>query len=666
MVTRRTKANALRALSMDAVQQAKSGHPGMPMGMADIAEVLWSDFLRYNPSNPEWADRDRFVLSNGHGSMLLYALLYLTGYALPVKELRNFRQLHSATPGHPEFGCAPGVETTTGPLGQGLGNAVGMALGEKVLSAQFNRPGHTIVDHRTYVFLGDGCLMEGISHEACSLAGTLGLGKLIAIWDNNGISIDGEVDAWFTDNTAQRFRAYGWQVIEDVDGHDADSIARALEQAGKDSSRPTLLCCRTVIGWGSPNKQGRESSHGAPLGEDEVALVRETIDWPYAPFEVPEEITAAWCAREVGAAREVNWSERFTAYRTAYPALASEYERRMNGDLPTDWQVGASTFINSMVNAGESVASRQASRQALDGFGPMLPELIGGSADLAGSNLTIWSGASPITADDARGNYIYFGVREFGMSAMTNGLALHGGFLPYCATFLVFSDYARNAIRLSALMKIRAVFVYTHDSIGLGEDGPTHQPIEHAEALRVIPNLSVWRPCDSVETAIAWQAAIERRDGPTTLLLSRQGLAFQARSSQQLADVRRGGYVLHDGSGPLDAIIIATGSEVWLAMAAVKNLEEMGHSVRVVSLPSTDIFDRQEAAYRDKVLPPMVTVRVAVEAGVSHGWFRYVGTHGQVIGLDTYGESAPAKTVFEHFGFTVDNVVGVVSSLIKR
>lgn len=666
MVTRRTKANALRALSMDAVQQAKSGHPGMPMGMADIAEVLWSDFLRYNPSNPEWADRDRFVLSNGHGSMLLYALLYLTGYALPVKELRNFRQLHSATPGHPEFGCAPGVETTTGPLGQGLGNAVGMALGEKVLSAQFNRPGHTIVDHRTYVFLGDGCLMEGISHEACSLAGTLGLGKLIAIWDNNGISIDGEVDAWFTDNTAQRFRAYGWQVIEDVDGHDADSIARALEQAGKDSSRPTLLCCRTVIGWGSPNKQGRESSHGAPLGEDEVALVRETIDWPYAPFEVPEEITAAWCAREVGAAREVDWSERFTAYRTAHPALAAEYERRMNGDLPTDWQVGASTFIDSMVNAGESVASRQASRQALDGFGPMLPELIGGSADLAGSNLTIWSGASPITADDARGNYIYFGVREFGMSAMTNGLALHGGFLPYCATFLVFSDYARNAIRLSALMKIRAVFVYTHDSIGLGEDGPTHQPIEHAEALRVIPNLSVWRPCDSVETAIAWQAAIERRDGPTTLLLSRQGLAFQARSSQQLADVRRGGYVLHDGAGPLDAIIIATGSEVSLAMAAVKNLEEMGHSVRVVSLPSTDIFDRQEAAYRDKVLPPMVTVRVAVEAGVSHGWFRYVGTHGQVIGLDTYGESAPAKTVFEHFGFTVDNVVGVVSSLIRR
>jgi transketolase len=508
--------------------------------------------------------------------------------------------------------------------------------------------------------------MEGVSHEACSLAGTLGLGKLIAIWDNNGISIDGEVDAWFTDNTAQRFRAYGWQVIEDVDGHDADSIARALEQAGEDSSRPTLLCCRTVIGWGSPNKQGRESSHGAPLGEDEVALVRETIDWPYAPFEVPEEITAAWCTREVGAAREVDWSERFTAYRTKHPALAAEYERRMNGDLPTDWQVGASTFINSMVNAGESVASRQASRQALDGFGPMLPELIGGSADLAGSNLTIWSGASPISADDARGNYIYFGVREFGMSAMTNGLALHGGFLPYCATFLVFSDYARNAIRLSALMKIRAVFVYTHDSIGLGEDGPTHQPIEHAEALRVIPNLSVWRPCDSVETAIAWQAAIERRDGPTTLLLSRQGLAFQARSSHQLADIRRGGYVLHDGAGLLDAIIIATGSEVSLAMAAVKNLEEMGHSVRVVSLPSTDIFDRQEAAYRDKVLPPMVTVRVAVEAGVSRGWFRYVGTHGQVIGLDTYGESAPAKTVFEHFGFTVDNVVGVVSSLIRR
>ena len=666
MVTRRTKANALRALSMDAVQQAKSGHPGMPMGMADIAEVLWSDFLRYNPSNPDWADRDRFVLSNGHGSMLLYALLYLTGYALTVKELRNFRQLHSATPGHPEFGCAPGVETTTGPLGQGLGNAVGMALGEKVLSAQFNRPGHTVVDHRTYVFLGDGCLMEGVSHEACSLAGTLGLGKLIAIWDNNGISIDGEVDAWFTDNTAQRFRAYGWQVIEDVDGHDADSIATALEQAEEDSSRPTLLCCRTVIGWGSPNKQGRASSHGAPLGQDEVALVRETIDWPHAPFEVPEEITAAWCAREVGAAREAAWSEQFTAYRTAYPALAAEFERRMNGDLPAEWPVGASTFINSVVSTGESVASRQASRQALDGFGPMLPELIGGSADLAGSNLTIWSGASPITADNARGNYIYFGVREFGMSAMTNGIALHGGFLPYCATFLVFSDYARNAIRLSALMKIRAVFVYTHDSIGLGEDGPTHQPIEHAEALRVIPNLSVWRPCDSVETAIAWQAAIERRDGPTTLLLSRQGLTFQARSSQQLADVRRGGYVLHDGAGPLDAIIITTGSEVSLAMEAVKNLEDMGHSVRVVSLPSTDIFDRQEATYRDKVLPPAVTVRVAVEAGVSRGWFRYVGTHGQVIGLDTYGESAPAKTVFEHFGFTVDNVVGVVSSLIRR
>ena len=663
MVTRRTKANALRALSMDAVQQAKSGHPGMPMGMADIAEVLWSDFLRYNPSNPDWADRDRFVLSNGHGSMLLYALLSLTGYALPVKELRNFRQLHSATPGHPEFGCAPGVETTTGPLGQGLGNAVGMALGEKVLSAQFNRPGHTIVDHRTYVFLGDGCLMEGVSHEACSLAGTLGLGKLIAIWDNNGISIDGEVDAWFTDNTAQRFRAYGWQVIEDVDGHDADSIATALEQAGEDSSRPTLLCCRTVIGWGSPNKQGRASSHGAPLGQDEVALVRETIDWPHAPFEVPEEITAAWCAREVGAAREAAWSEQFTAYRTAYPALAAEFERRMNGDLPAEWPVGASTFINSVVSTGESVASRQASRQALDGFGPMLPELIGGSADLAGSNLTIWSGASPITADNARGNYIYFGVREFGMSAMTNGIALHGGFLPYCATFLVFSDYARNAIRLSALMKIRTVFVYTHDSIGLGEDGPTHQPVEHMAALRAIPNLVMFRPADAVETAECWQLALEMQTRPSGLALTRQNLPTVREEHTEENLSALGAYDLISSSDA-DVTIFATGSEVSLAVEASEKLEAKGIATRVVSVPSFELFEDQDDNYKAAILGNS-KVKIAIEAGIRMGWDRFIGTDGIFIGMNSFGASGPAEELFEHFGITADAAVAAAEAKLK-
>ena len=664
MVTRRAKANALRALSMDAVQQARSGHPGMPMGMADIAEVVWSDFLRHNPANPAWPERDRFILSNGHGSMLLYGLLHLSGYDLPMAELRNFRQLHSATPGHPEYGCAPGVETPTGPLGQGLCNAVGMALSEKVLAAQFNRPGHSIVDHRTYVFLGDGCLMEGISHEACSLAGTLGLGKLIAIWDDNGISIDGKVERWFTDNTEQRFQAYGWQVIAGIDGHNASDIAKALEQACDEKTRPTLLCCRTTIGWGSPNKQGKESSHGAPLGEEEVALVRKMLDWPHAPFELPPDILAAWCARSTGSEREAAWREQFTAYSEAYPELASEYDRRVSGRLPEGWSQAASNFINSVVAAGESVATRQASRQALDGFGPLLPELIGGSADLAGSNLTIWSGASPITAADTSGNYIYFGVREFGMSALSNGIALHGGLLPYCATFLVFSDYARNAIRMAALMKVRSIFIYTHDSIGLGEDGPTHQPIEHTEALRLIPNLSLWRPCDAVETAVAWRAAIERHDGPTSLLLSRQGLAFQSRTPGQLADIRRGGYVLFEPKASIQAIIIATGSEVELAMEAAHTLENNGHPVRVVSLPSTDVFDQQDAAYQDSVLPPAITARVVVEAGVSRGWFRYAGGSGRVIGLDSFGESAPAKTVFKHFGFTADNIVKVVSGLI--
>ena len=663
-VDRRTKANAIRALSMDAVQKAKSGHPGMPMGMADIAEVLWSDYLHHNPANPKWADRDRFVLSNGHGSMLHYSLLHLAGYDLPTEELQNFRQLHSRTPGHPEYGYAPGVETTTGPLGQGITNGVGMALAEKVLSAQFNRDGHTIIDHRTYVFLGDGCLMEGISHEACSLAGTLGLGKLTAFWDDNGISIDGDVQGWFTDDTPARFRAYGWQVIENIEGHDPQAITRAIDEAQADSARPTLICCRTVIGWGSPNKQGKESCHGAPLGDEEIALTREALGWTHAPFEVPDDVRSAWSATESGAAMEQDWQGRFEAYRTDHPELADEFERRMAGVLPANWTEKADAFIASVNADAKTVASRKASQMALDGFGPLLKELIGGSADLAGSNLTLWSGSKAISSDDASGNYVYFGVREFGMAALCNGLALHGGLIPYSATFLVFSDYARNALRMAALMKIRQVFVFTHDSIGLGEDGPTHQPVEHVASLRLIPNMSVWRPCDVVETAIAWRCALERDNGPSSLALSRQNLPYQARDAAQISNIARGGYVLADCNDTPEAIIIATGSEVMLAMDAAVVLREKGRRIRVVSMPCADVFDAQDAAYREAVLPAAISARVAIEAGVTSGWLKYVGLQGSVVGIDSFGESAPAEAAFEHFGFTVDNVVSHIEPLL--
>ena len=663
-VDRRTKANAIRALSMDAVQKAKSGHPGMPMGMADIAEALWSDYLRHNPANPKWADRDRFILSNGHGSMLHYSLLHLAGYDLPIEELKNFRQLHSRTPGHPEYGYAPGIETTTGPLGQGITNGVGMALAEKVLAAQFNRDGHTVVDHHTYVFLGDGCLMEGISHEACSLAGTLGLGKLVTFWDDNGISIDGKVQGWFTDDTPARFRAYGWQVIEGVDGHDPQAIARAIDEAHTDSEWPSLICCRTVIGWGSPNKQGKESCHGAPLGDEEIALTREAMGWMHAPFEVPEDVRAAWNATTKGGAREKDWQQRFEAYRADHPQLAAEFERRMAGDLPVDWPEKAEVFVASVNADASTVATRKASQLALEGFGPILSELIGGSADLAGSNLTLWSGSKSISKEDAAGNYLYFGVREFGMAALCNGIALHGGLIPYSATFLVFADYARNALRMAALMKIRQVFVFTHDSIGLGEDGPTHQPVEHVASLRLIPNMSVWRPCDAVETAVAWRSALERDSGPTSLALSRQNLPHQARDAGQIVNIARGGYVLADCEGTPEAIIIATGSEVALAMDAAGALSEKGRHVRVVSMPSTDVFDTQDGAYCEAVLPAAVSARVAVEAGVTSCWLKYVGLDGAVVGIDSFGESAPAEVAFEHFGFTVDNIVASVESIL--
>ena len=661
---RRSRANAVRALSMDAIQQARSGHPGMPMGMADIAEVLWSDYLRHNPTNPSWSDRDRFILSNGHGSMLHYALLHLSGYDLPIEELKNFRQLHSRTPGHPEYGYAPGIETTSGPLGQGIANGVGLALSEKVLAALFYRPGYEVVNHFTYVFLGDGCLMEGISHEASSLAGTLGLGKLIAFWDDNGISIDGEVKGWFTDDTPARFKAYGWQVIEEVDGHDPHAVAKAIDAARAESTRPSLICCRTVIGWGSPNKSGQASSHGAPLGEEEVSLVRENIDWPHAPFEIPEDIYAAWNAVESGRAVEAEWCSMFDSYSESHPDLARSFLRRMDGELPTDWAGKADQFVASVVAAGDSVATRKASQQVLEGLGPMLPELIGGSADLAGSNLTQWSGSVPVTAEDATGNYIYFGVREFGMSALCNGIALHGGLIPYSATFLVFSEYARNALRMAALMKIRSLFVYTHDSIGLGEDGPTHQAVEQTATLRLIPNMSLWRPCDTVETAVAWRLALERREGPTCLLFSRQTLPFQTRSSDTVENISRGGYVLRDCEGTTEAIIIATGSEVSLAVDAAERLGAKGRQVRVVSMPSTDVFDAQDDTYRESVLPRAVMARVAVEAGVSATWLHYVGVRGRVVGIDSFGESAPAEVVFEHFGFTVDNVVANVEQVL--
>lgn len=640
------------------------------MGMADIAEVLWNDYMRHNPANPKWPDRDRFVLSNGHGSMLLYSLLHLTGYDLPIEELKNFRQLHSKTPGHPEYGYTPGVETTTGPLGQGITNAVGMALAERTLAAQFNRPGHNIVDHYTYVFLGDGCLMEGVSHEACSLAGSMKLGKLIAFYDDNNISIDGEVrghgntPGWFMDDTPKRFEAYGWHVIPKVDGHDAEAVKKAIEEARSVTDKPSLICCQTIIGWGSPNKQGKEECHGAALGADEVALVRETIGWPYPAFEIPSEIYEAWDAKEIGAKAESDWNDRFENYRSEYPELAAEFERRMAGELPRDWAEKSEAFIAKVNEKAETIASRKASQNALNGYGPLLPELMGGSADLAGSNLTIWSGCKNVNAEGNDGNYVYYGVREFGMSAMMNGIALHGGFKPYGGTFLMFSEYARNALRMSALMKAPVIYVYTHDSIGLGEDGPTHQPVEQTATLRMIPNMQVWRPCDSVETAVAWKAAIERKDGPTALILSRQNLPHVSRTPAQIDAIRRGGYVIRDCDGTPDAIIIATGSEVDLALKAAEELAGKGKKIRVVSMVSTNVFDAQDAAYRESVLPSAVTKRVVVEAGVSDGWYKYVGFSGKVVGLDRFGESAPAGQLFKEFGFTVENIVKQVESIL--
>ncbi len=660
MPTRRELANAIRALSMDAVQKANSGHPGMPMGMADIAEVLWNDHLKHNPGNPHWWDRDRFVLSNGHGSMLLYSLLHLSGYDLPIEQLKNFRQLHSRTPGHPEYGIAPGVETTTGPLGQGLANAVGMALAEKVLAQRFNRADHAIVDHRTWVFLGDGCLMEGISHEACSLAATLGLGKLMAFWDDNGISIDGEVRGWFTDDTAARFEAYGWQVIRDVDGHDPAEIKQAIETARSETARPSLICCRTVIGYGAPNKQGTEATHGAPLGAEEVAAARETLGWHYPPFEIPVEIKAAWDASESGSRAEQAWQDLFLSYSSRFPQLAAEFRRRMAGELPADWEAQTSKLIASMQASGGDVATRKSSQMALEAFAPMLPELIGGSADLAGSNNTIWSGSVNVRQGDSRGNYIYFGVREFGMTAICNGLALHGGFIPYNATFLVFSDYARNAVRMSALIPTHNIHVYTHDSIGLGEDGPTHQPVEHAASLRMIPGLEVWRPCDTVESAMAWKIAIENRGRPSVLIFSRQNLPQQARNGAQCQAIARGGYILREPAEKADAIIIATGSEVGLAVAAADTLSAQGIEVRVVSMPNPGLFLQQDTAYRHSVLPPGQYARVAVEAGVSHYWHPFVGDRGEIVGVDRFGASAPARVLFEYFGLTVEKVIEAV------
>lgn len=664
MTTRREVANAVRALSMDAVQQANSGHPGAPMGMADIAEVLWNDYLSHSPANPNWSDRDRFVLSNGHASMLLYSLLHLSGYDLPIEELKNFRQLHSKTPGHPEYGYAPGVETTTGPLGQGVANAVGMAVAERTLGAQFNTTEHTIVDHNTWVFLGDGCLMEGISHEACSLAGTLGLGKLIAIYDDNGISIDGEVEGWFTDNTPKRFQSYGWHVIPAVDGHDADAIKAAIEAAKAETGKPTLICARTTIGFGSPNKGGKASSHGAPLGAEEIKLVKQHLGWIHGPFEVPTDVYAAWNAREAGEQREAAWQLKYNAYKAANPQLAAEYERRMAGELPQNWQTDATAYVQSVVDKAETIASRKASQNALNGFGPLLPEFLGGSADLAGSNLTLWSG-SKVIHDDPAGNYLNYGVREFAMTAMTNGMCLHGGFIPYSATFLMFSEYSRNALRMAALMKLHNVFVFTHDSIGLGEDGPTHQPVEQTACLRLMPNMSVWRPCDAVESAIAWKLAVERKTGPSSLIFSRQGLNHQVRSPEQQANIEKGGYILHEPSTTPVAVIIATGSEVGMAMDAAVELGKKQVPVRVVSMPSTDVFDAQDKAYRDAVLPPSLRARMAVEAGMPDLWRKYVGLDGEVMGISTFGESGPADEVYKHFGLTTAALVERVSVLAK-
>ncbi|KHA59024.1 transketolase [Vibrio variabilis] len=660
---RKHLANAIRALSMDGVQQANSGHPGAPMGMADIAEVLWRSHLNHNPSNPEWADRDRFVLSNGHGSMLIYSLLHLAGYELSIDDLKNFRQLHSKTPGHPEYGYAPGIETTTGPLGQGITNAVGMALAEKTLAAQFNKPGHDIVDHFTYAFMGDGCLMEGISHEACSLAGTLGLGKLIAFWDDNGISIDGHVEGWFSDDTPKRFEAYGWHVIPAVDGHDPEAINAAII-AAKADPRPTLICTKTIIGFGSPNKSGSHDCHGAPLGAEEIAATRKELGWEHGPFEIPQDVYAQWDAKEAGAAKEAAWNEKLAAYEAAYPELAAEFKRRVNGDLPAQWEEKANGIIADLQANPANIASRKASQNALEAFGAMLPEFLGGSADLAPSNLTMWSGSKSVSAEDASGNYIHYGVREFGMTAIMNGIALHGGFVPYGATFLMFMEYARNAMRMAALMKVQNIQVYTHDSIGLGEDGPTHQPVEQMASLRLTPNMSTWRPCDQVESAVAWKLAIERKDGPTSLIFSRQNLAQQERDAEQLANIAKGAYILKDCAGKPELILIATGSEVELAVEAAAQLTAEGKQVRVVSMPSTDAFDKQDAAYREAVLPSDVTARIAIEAGIADFWYKYVGFGGKIIGMTTFGESAPAGELFKMFGFTTENVVNTAKELL--
>lgn len=661
--SRKDLANAIRALAMDAVQKANSGHPGAPMGMAEIAEVLWNHHLRHNPANPKWVDRDRFVLSNGHGSMLLYALLHLTGYDLPMDELKRFRQLHSKTPGHPEYGYAPGIETTTGPLGQGITNAVGMAIAEKVLAAEFNKPGHEIVNHHTYVFLGDGCLMEGISHEACSLAGTLGLGKLIAFYDDNGISIDGHVEGWFTDDTPKRFEAYGWHVIPNVDGHDVAAVNAAVEKAKAVTDKPTMICCKTIIGKGAPNKAGSHDCHGAALGDAEIAATRTNIGWNHPPFEIPQDVYAGWDARAKGTDLEKMWDGKFSDYAKAYPKEAAEFTRRMKGELPANWSDHVASFIAKVNEKGETIATRKASQNSIEGLAPALPELLGGSADLASSNLTLWSGSRGVSREKG-GNYVYYGVREFGMSAMMNGMALHGGVIPYGATFLMFSEYARNALRMAALMRIRTLFVFTHDSIGLGEDGPTHQAVEQTATLRLIPNMDVWRPCDTVESAVSWARAIERKDGPSTLIFSRQNLPFQKRDAAQIANISKGGYVLSEAAGGTPAVvIIATGSEISLAMDTQKALAAKGVAARVVSMPSTNVFDRQSEAYKDSVLPKGIK-RVAVEAGVTDGWRKYVGLEGGVVGINTFGESAPAPELFKHFGFTVENVVKTVEGVL--
>jgi len=659
MPTRRELANAVRALAMDAVQKANSGHPGAPMGMADIAEVLYNDFMQHNPDNPQWVDRDRFIMSNGHGSMLPYSVLHLTGYDLSIDDLKSFRQLHSKTPGHPEYGYAPGVETTTGPLGQGICNGVGMAIAEKTLAAHFNKPGHDIVDHYTYVFHGDGCLMEGVSSEASSLAGTLGLGKLIMFYDDNGISIDGEVEGWFTEDVPARYESYGWHVVRDVDGHDGDAIKAAIEEARSVTDKATIICCKTTIGFGSPNKGGKEDCHGAPLGDEEIELTRKQLGWEHAPFVIPDEISAGWNAKQAGADAEAAWNTKMAAYKAEYPELATEFERRIAGDLVSDWEAQADAMIKSVADKGDTIASRKASQNAIEGLSGFT-DFIGGSADLAGSNLTIVSNSVPIRADKADGNYINYGVREFAMGAIINGMSLHKGFVPYGATFLMFSEYARNSLRMAALMKIQHIEVFTHDSIGLGEDGPTHQPVEQTATLRMIPRMSVWRPCDAVETAVAWKKAVKKTEGPTSLILSRQGLDHQPRTADQVKAIEKGGYILKDCDGTPDVLLIATGSEVGLAVAAA---DSSGKKVRVVSMPATDVYDAQDDAYKESVLPKAVTARVAVEAGVTDGWMKYVGLDGAVIGINTFGESAPAGDLFKHFGFTVENVVKAINDV---